>query len=117
MEKATRNVEQRCLVPSPEQCPCLHDLECAAVFGKKKKSKGYPSSSLFTRPCAMRLFMFARMKCQMKGKRFADVSKVKKETLEVLDIIGTEEFQKCFQQWGKRWCKCFEAKGEHFEGD
>jgi hypothetical protein len=32
----------------------------------------------------------------MKGKRFADDSEVKKETLEVLNNISTEEFQKCF---------------------
>ena len=41
------------------------------------------------------------MKCQMKGKRFADVKEVKKKTLEVLNNISTEEFQKCFQQWEK----------------
>ena len=45
--------------------------------------------------------LFPRMKCQMKGKRFADVSKVKKKMLEVLNNISTEEFQKCFQQWEK----------------
>ena len=32
----------------------------------------------------------------MKGKRFADVSEVKKKTLEVLNNISTKEFQKCF---------------------
>ena len=54
-KKTTRNEEQRRLVPSPRQCPCPHDLACAAVFGKKQHY-GYPWSSLFTRPCAMRLF-------------------------------------------------------------
>jgi hypothetical protein len=33
-----------------------------------------------------------RMKGQMKGKRFADVSEVKKKTLEVLNNISTEMF-------------------------
>ena len=42
---------------------------------------------------------------------------VKKKTLEVLNNISTEEFQKCFQQWEKRWHKCIESKGEYFEGD
>jgi hypothetical protein len=37
----------------------------------------------------------------MKGKRFADVSEVKNKTLEVLNNTITEEFQICFQQWGK----------------
>jgi len=57
------------------------------------------------------------VKGQMEGKRFADVSEVKKKTLEVLKNISTEEFQKCFQQWEKCWCKCIESKGEYFEGD
>ena len=67
-------------------------------------------------------FLFARMKSQMKGKRFVDVREVKKKTLEVLnnastDNASSEEFQKCFQQWEKRWHKCIESKGEYFEGD
>jgi len=57
------------------------------------------------------------MKGQMKGKRFADVSEVKKQVLEVLNISSTEEFQKCFQQWKKCWYKCIESKGECFVGD
>ena len=62
------------------------------------------------------LFLFPRMKDQMKGKRFADVSKVKKKTLEVLNNISTEKFQKCFQQWEKLWHKCVDSNGEYFEG-
>ena len=47
-------------------------------------------------PCDF--FLFPGMKRQIKGKRFADVSEVKKKPLEVLNNISTEEFQKCFQQ-------------------
>jgi len=40
----------------------------------------------------MRLFPVPpRMKGQMKGKRFADVSEVKKKTLEVLNNINAEK--------------------------
>jgi len=56
------------------------------------------------------------MKGQMKGKHFADVSKVKKNMLEVSNI-SNEEFQKRFQQWEKHWYKCIESKGDYFEGD
>jgi len=45
--------------------------------------------------------LFPHMIDQTKGKRFADVSEVKKKKLEFLNNISTEEFQKCFQQWGK----------------
>jgi len=57
------------------------------------------------------------MKGQMKDKSFADVSELKKETLEVLNNTSTKEFQKCFQQWLIRWYKCFGSKGAYFEGD
>jgi len=65
-------------------------------------------------PCDF--FLFPRMKGQMKGKCFADVSEVKKKTLEVLNNISTEEFQKCFQQWERCWYKCVESKGKYFDG-
>jgi len=55
-----------------------------------------PYSPDFT-PC--NFFLFPRIKGQMNRQCFADVSKVKKKTLEVLNNISTEEFQKCFQQW------------------
>ena len=136
-EKTTRNVEQRWLAPSPRQCPCTHGLQCAAVFGIKHD--GYASSSLFTRTCVMRLFpvpsyempderdvsevkkktleVLNNISSEEFQKCFADVSKVKKKTLEVLNNIRSEEFQKCFQQWEKCWYKYIESKGEYFEGD
>jgi len=46
----------------------------------------------------------------MKRKRFADVSEVKKETMEVLNNISTEEFQKCFQQWEKTLVQVYRVK-------
>ena len=75
----------------------------------------HPPYSPDLAPCDF--FLFPHMKCQMKGKCFADVSEVKKKTLEVLNNISIEEFQKRFQQWEKRWYKCTESKGEYFEGD
>ena len=87
----------------------------------------HPPYSPNLAPC--NFFLFPRMKGQMTGNHFADVSKVKKKTLEVLDNrcqwseeevlnnISMEEFQKCFQQWEKRWYKYIESKGVYFEGD
>jgi hypothetical protein len=75
----------------------------------------HPPYSLDLATCAF--FLFPRMKRHMKGKRFADVSNVKNKTLEVLNNISTEEFQKCFHQWEKCCYKCIEAKGEYFERD
>ena len=59
------------------------------------------------------------MNGQMKGKRFADVSEVKKKAMEVLNINNTEEFQICLQQWEKRLysTSVIDSKVECFEGD
>ena len=75
----------------------------------------HPPYSSDLAPCDF--FMFPRMKGQMKWKQFVDVSKVKKKMLAVLNNISTEEFQKCFQRWEKRWYKFIESKGEYLEGD
>ena len=56
----------------------------------------HPPYSPDLAPCDF--FLFPRMKCQMKGKVFADVNEVKKKTLEVLNNISNEEIQNCFQQ-------------------
>jgi len=68
----------------------------------------HPPYSPDLAPCFF--FLFPCMKGQMKGKRFADVSEVKKKTLEAFNNISMEEFQKCFQQWEKRWYKSIESK-------
>ena len=86
-------------------------------FWAKNNMTVIPHPSYSPEPAPCHFFLFPRMKGQMKGKRFADVSEVKKKTVDVLKNISTEEFQKCFQQWEKRWCKCIESKGEYFEGD
>ena len=67
----------------------------------QKQHDGYLSSSLFTRPCAVRLFSVPSYRRPDEWETFADVSEVKKKTLQVLNNISTEEFQKCFQQWEK----------------
>ena len=55
----------------------------------------HPPYSPDLAPCDF--FLFPLMKCQIKGKRFADVSEAKKKMLEVLNDISTEEFQICLQ--------------------
>ena len=56
----------------------------------------HPPYSPNLAPCSF--FLFPHMKGQTKGNLFVDVSKVKKKTLEGLNDISREEFQKCFQQ-------------------
>jgi len=49
----------------------------------------------------MRLFPVPSYKSQKKGKRFADVREVKKETLEVLNNISTEKISRNVFSGGK----------------
>jgi len=81
-----------------DNAPAQTTLNVLQFLAKKKKNSmtvlPHPPYSPNLAPCDF--FLFPRMKGQMKGKRFADVSKVKKKTLEVLNNISTEEFQKCF---------------------
>ena len=67
---------------------------------QKKEIKNTHAIKPDLAPCDF--FLFPRMKGQMKVKLFADVSEVKKKTLEVLNNNKTDESQKCLQQWGKK---------------
>ena len=42
----------------------------------------------------------------LKGKRFADVEKVKQKVAEVLKGIKIDKFKNCFEQWQKRLNGC-----------
>jgi len=75
---------------------------------KQHDDPPHPPYSPDLAPCYF--FLFPHTKCQMKGKRFADVSKVKKKTLEAFNNTSMEEFQKCFQQWEECWCKSIKLK-------
>jgi len=56
------------------------------------KSAVHPLYSSDLAPCDF--FLFPCMKGQMKGKRFPDVSEVKKKTLEVLNNISIENISR-----------------------
>jgi hypothetical protein len=57
------------------------------------------------------------MKLKLKWRRFQDVTEIQEQSLIVLHAIPKSQFQRCFQQWQKRWTRCINSEGEHFEGD
>ena len=79
-----------------DNAPAHMALSVQQFLAKNMTVIPHPPYSPDLAPCDF--FLFACVKCQMKGKHFADVSKVKKKTLDFLNNINTEEFQKCFQQ-------------------
>ncbi|KYN39235.1 hypothetical protein ALC56_06368 [Trachymyrmex septentrionalis] len=65
-------------------------------------------------PCDF--FLFPKLKRPMKGRRFATIKEIN-ASLEELKAIPKSAFQKCFDDWKKRWHKCIVSEGDYFEGD
>ncbi|XP_029176177.1 protein GVQW3-like [Nylanderia fulva] len=53
----------------------------------------------------------------VEGRRFATIEEIKAASLEELKAIPKSAFQKCFDDWKKRWHKCIVSEGDYFEGD
>jgi len=53
----------------------------------------------------------------LKGRQFADIAEVRRESLASLDSISVEDFRQCFQHWEQCWDCCIQSQGECFEGD
>ena len=66
-------------------------------------------------PCDF--FRFPKLKKPMKGKRFATIDDIKSESKKELVAIPKRGFQKCFENWKKRWHKCMTFDGDYFEGE
>lgn len=66
-------------------------------------------------PCDF--FLFPKLKKPMKGRRFATIEEIKTASLEELKAIPKIAYQKCFEDWKKRWHKCIVSEGDYFEGD
>jgi len=76
------------------------------------------SSYLFTRPCAMRRFPVSSYERPEEMETFSWCPRTEKENAGCLEQHQHwKDFQKCLQQWEKRWYKFIELKGEYFEGD
>ena len=64
-------------------------------------------------PCDF--FLFPRLKKVLKGHRFEATEDIKRNSTKRLLDNPKEEFEKCFQQWQKRWSKCVVAEGNCVE--
>jgi len=74
-----------------------------------------PPNSLDLAPCDF--ILFDRLKEPLRGIRFESVEAIKQKSLEALMAIQKIDFQKCFEEWIKRWHKCIKADGDYFERD
>ena len=53
----------------------------------------------------------------MKVKCFATIKEIKEKSEQELLAIPKSTFQKCFEDWKKRWHKYIMSEGGYFEGD
>ena len=54
---------------------------------------------------------------KIKGRRFTAIDDIKSALLKQLKAIPKIEFEKCFEDWKKRWHKYIISNGGYFEGD
>ena len=66
-------------------------------------------------PCDF--FLFPKIKRTLKGRRFTAIDDIKSASLKELKAILKIEFDKCFEDWKKRWHQCIISNRGYFEGD
>ena len=61
-------------------------------------------------------FLFPKLQTLMKGKRFAMIEEIKEQSKQELLPIPKSSFQKCFENWKKRWHMCIISEGVTLQG-
>jgi hypothetical protein len=61
-------------------------------------------------------FLFPRLKCIMKGARFADVAAIQERLTSVLRSIPKEAFDDSFHKLYERYQQCVVKDDNYFEG-
>ncbi len=90
---------------SPQLHPC-HGL--FDQYGRQDSS----SASLLVRPCSPWLWVFPKLKENLRGCRYETIEAVTK----VIDTLTQEDFYMAYQKLLER-CKCIAAGGDYLEGD
>ncbi|PNF16911.1 hypothetical protein B7P43_G04214 [Cryptotermes secundus] len=60
-------------------------------------------------------WLFPKPKMPLKGTQFESREDIMRNATARLITIPKDTFQKCFQQWRKRWEKCVHYQGYYFE--
>lgn len=66
-------------------------------------------------PCDF--WSFNMLKRPLRGNRFDSLEDIKRESKTALRSIPEEAFNRCFDNWKRRWQKCIMSGGDYFEGD
>ena len=60
-------------------------------------------------------FLFPKIKGTLNGRRFTAMDDIKSASLKEVKAIPKIEFEKCFEDWKKRWPKCIISNGDDFD--
>ena len=63
------------------------------------------------------VFLFPKIKRTRKGRRFTAIDDIKSASLKEIKAIPKIEFEKCFEDWKKRWHKCIISNWDYFKSD
>ena len=84
-----------------------------------KKNRNHASSTVFTGlglHFRLRIFPLFKTDDTDVGNRFATIEEIKEKSKQDLLAVPKIVFQKCFEDWKKRWHKCIISEGGYFEG-
>jgi hypothetical protein len=73
--------------------------------------------TLLARFSSCRLFLFPKIKMQLKGYRSHTVAEIQCESQRLMDSLKQNYFEAAFQQWQECCDRCTAAQGDYFEGD
>ena len=62
-------------------------------------------------------WLFPKLKRPVPGHRFDTIAETQVLSKQVVKAIPENEFNKCFDDWKKRWHKCIISGGNYFAGD
>lgn len=93
-------------------------VECGFVPRSSINDHGLCSiPQLWQLPCSLDLpleiFFSLKTKSHLKGARFEDTEEPKTMRRVSCSLSRKKEFQKCFNQWNRRWIKCVASKGDY----
>ena len=88
----------------PWMCLCVS-------FCPKTKTVITPQPPYSTVLISSDFFLFPKLEIPMKGNRFVTIEEIKEKSKQELLAIPKWAFQKCFEDWKKRWHKCVISEG------
>jgi histone-lysine N-methyltransferase SETMAR len=99
----------------------LHDNEPAhttgvvARFLARKQATVLHDPSYSSDSAPADFFLFPKLKSQLKGKRFQNISKIQANMTEQIRSIPRDSFKKNFQSLYERYKSCIDRQGDYVE--